>query len=110
MQTSDNGHGYRTITLTFKIDNTTTKFKTVYIHRLVGFYFNYQGYIRAKETFDNFEINHRDSNKENNTISNLEWISAKENEKYRITNNKDKNVGQNHYRASEPDEKVIEVC
>lgn len=47
--------------------------KTLYIHRLVA------------ETFlgrSNLQVNHKDENKHNNYVDNLEWISFKENMNY----------------------------
>lgn len=65
--------GYLMVSL--KIDNTQ-KFQNRYIHRLV-----------AQEWIDNpeekREVNHKDGNKINNNISNLEWVTSSENQRHR---------------------------
>lgn len=48
------------------------KYKTVYVHRLVG--------IAFVENKNNYQfLNHMDGNKSNNNASNLEWVTAQEN-------------------------------
>lgn len=62
----DNGHGYRRINL---------KGKKYLIHRLVALAF--------LPNPDNLpEVNHRDENKENNNVENLEWCTASYNTNY----------------------------
>ena len=57
------------------IRNTKThKRKDVYIHRLVAEYF-------VPNPHDKKYVNHKDCNRMNNTQSNLEWCTAKENTK-----------------------------
>lgn len=66
-------NGYLQVSL--KIDETN-KFSNRYIHRLVAIYW-----------IDNLEnkreVNHKDGNKENNNINNLEWVTSSENQKHR---------------------------
>ena len=64
--------GYQTYVLAIKNPLTSKKGKTVYAHRLVAEYFldNPNGFPY---------VHHKDENKLNNHIDNLEWISAKEN-------------------------------
>ena len=66
----DNGHGYKSVSL-WK-DN---KGKHFYVHRLVALAFvpNSNGYKY---------INHKDEDKSNNDVSNLEWCTAKYNCNY----------------------------
>lgn len=104
---SDNGHGYRSVTLNFKVDSTTTKLKTVYVHRIVCFYFNYQYYAPG------YIINHIDGIKHNNYDYNLEFVSNSENAKYRVYNdvpNCDVNRGENHYLNSIDEKTVRYIC
>lgn len=63
----DNGHGYRYITFSIK-----QKRKNYYIHRLVA-----NAFISNIENKPS--INHIDSNRSNNNVSNLEWVTVKEN-------------------------------
>ena len=70
---NDNGFGYKTSNV---YNRDTGKVKTFYIHRLVA------------ETFigcppeGKTQINHKDGDKENNVVDNLEWVSAKDNIKH----------------------------
>jgi hypothetical protein len=66
----DNGKGYRVVTLM-----TKNKRKNHYIHRLVALHF-------IDNPLNYKEINHKDGNKSNNNISNLEWISRSGNIKH----------------------------
>jgi len=64
------GKGYRAVTLT----KVTNKRKIKYVHRLIG-----------KAFIDNKglpEINHKDEDKTNNHVSNLEWCTHKYNCNY----------------------------
>lgn len=66
----DNGRGYLRLNV-----RSNCKQKTVYIHRLVANAFipNPKGYP---------EINHKDENKKNNNVDNLEWCSRVYNSNY----------------------------
>ena len=72
----DNGKGYLYVNL-FR-DNEK---KNYLIHRLVG-----EAYIPNPENLP--EINHKDENKENNCLQNLEWCDAKYNINYGTRNDK----------------------
>lgn len=74
LEPCDNGNGY----LRFNW-NTGKKKRTVYVHRLVAEYFisNPNKYI---------EINHKDENKYNNQVDNLEWCSHRHNCNYGTRN------------------------
>ena len=62
--------GYLQVSI--KIDETN-KFANRYIHRLVALYF-----IDNPE--NKREVNHKDGNKENNNVENLEWVTSSENQ------------------------------
>ena len=62
--------GYLQVSI--KIDETN-KFANRYIHRLVALYF-----IANPE--NKREVNHKDGDKENNNIDNLEWVTSSENQ------------------------------
>ena len=56
------------------------KYKKPYVHRLV-----LETYCPV-EAMEDLQVNHRDENKENNRLSNLEWMTAKENNNYGTRN------------------------
>ena len=65
--------GYLQVSLT---DKETKKQKNYYIHRVVAIHF--------LENLDNKrEVNHKDGNKLNNNVDNLEWVTPSENQKHR---------------------------
>ena len=70
----NNGNGYLYVTISIN-----GKRKNYYVHRLIAQTF-------LKEFDDKKVINHKDYNKQNNNISNLENISQKENIRYSIKN------------------------
>lgn len=71
------------------------------IHRLVALNFIINN--------DNKEqINHKDGNKQNNNICNLEWCTRKENIKHSFDNNlQNVNMGENHANTSLKNEDVV---
>lgn len=66
-------NGYLQVSIKIK---DTNKFQNRYIHRLVAQY-----WISNPEKKK--EVNHKDGNKENNNINNLEWVTPSENQKHR---------------------------
>ena len=89
---TDNGNGYLRVNIKRKSKQTT-----VYIHKLVAeaFIDNPQGYC---------EVNHKDENKTNNNVSNLEWISHIDNCNYGTRNER---VALKHGRFVRCNEKNI---
>lgn len=67
---TDNGKGYYYIKLNKK---------NYYIHRLVAQHF-------IENPYNHKCINHKDFNKHNNIVDNLEWVSQKENVLYSVKN------------------------
>lgn len=53
--------------------------RTIAVHRLVIAYFN-----EVPSNYNKLQINHKDGNKSNNCIENLEWVTPKENQQHRI--------------------------
>lgn len=72
----ENEHGYLQVSLMTQSGRVFRK-----VHRLVMLVFNY---IPGCEYL---EVNHKDGNKYNNHISNLEWATSKENKLHAIQNN-----------------------
>ena len=85
--------GYRVYGLAITDELTVSrkkKSKMLYAHRLVAEYFipnpnNYQ------------YVHHKDENKLNNCVSNLEWVSSKQNMQYHLHNNKAKKRKKTRY-------------
>lgn len=71
--------GYYTIKLW-----TSNKFKQILVHRLVA-----ETFIPNPNCLP--EVNHKDGNKENNCINNLEWVTKSENVQHAVNNNLTKN-------------------
>lgn len=65
----DNGKGYKLVSLKVQGER---KWKKCYVHRLVA-----TGYISNPK--NNPEVNHKDENKANNHVNNLEWSTRLEN-------------------------------
>ena len=67
LSTNNNGRGYMTVMLSIG-----GKQKRAYIHRLVA-----RAFIPNPENKP--EVNHKDGNKQNNCVGNLEWVTRTEN-------------------------------
>ena len=68
----DKGTGYYLVTL---VNNG--KRKNQFIHRLIAYHF-----ITNPESKP--QVNHKDGNKQNNAIDNLEWVTAQENSRHAV--------------------------
>lgn len=89
--------GYRVYSIAIKNPLTSKKGKTVYAHRLVAEYF--------LDNPNHYEyVHHKDENKLNNKISNLEWVSASKNSQEHFKANPDcrKNI-KAHYKIVDLD-------
>ncbi|MDN6167577.1 MAG: NUMOD4 motif-containing HNH endonuclease [Lactococcus lactis] len=73
MKPSNNGRGYLIVFLAGKGFRDRR-----YIHRLVAMHFLKENY------FQGAEVNHKDGDKSNNCIENLEWLSTEDNKKHAI--------------------------
>lgn len=67
MKPVDNGNGYLYVTL-----HKDNRRKNRYIHRLVAEHF-------IENPMSKRVVNHKDYNKHNNSVDNLEWVSQREN-------------------------------
>lgn len=80
--------------LRISLQNLDEKRKSFLVHRLVALAF-------IPNVNNKPQVNHKDENKENNTINNLEWVTEKENSNYGTRNKRHNNAisGQNHFRS-----------
>lgn len=85
--------GYRSVKLTF--DNS--KQQRFYVHRLVAEHFILNSDPKNK-TF----VNHKDGNKLNNNVDNLEWVSPRENNLHYYQEIKKKVKEKKHFEKSIP--------
>lgn len=94
-----NSHGYVQISLR----TVNNKNKIISIHRLVMLHF------KPIDNPDELVINHKDTNKQNNLVSNLEWCTQKYNVEHSFaTGNRE--IGENHPNAVYSDELIHEIC
>lgn len=96
LKESKAGRGYPTVALS--CDGVV---KTFYVHRLVAGHFLLNGL--NKKT-----VNHIDGNKENNHVSNLEWLSYSENNQHAVDSGL-KGSGERHYNSKLIEEMVVEL-
>ena len=89
LSSRNNGDGYLSVIL---------KNKKKYIHRLVS-----EAFISNPYNFN--EINHKDENKSNNFVNNLEWCSKKYNCNYGTRNEK---IGKNVIQYNKSMKKIKE--
>lgn len=54
-------------------------------------------------------INHKDGDQKNNNITNLEWVTQKENVDHAWNNNLNKNKGETHYLSKLSNKDVLEI-
>ena len=73
------------------------------IHRLVLKSF------KPNEDLNKTECNHKDGNKENNYVENLEWITSSENLKHAYKIGLMNHKGENHPRSKLKEQNVIEI-
>jgi hypothetical protein len=76
--------------------------KTYLVHRLIAITF-----IPNPENKP--QINHKDINKQNNNILNLEWNTYSENNKHSFSSGANKNIGEKHINSKLTKEKVREI-
>ncbi len=90
--------GYSYITLV----GNKSKSKSFFIHRLVA-----QAFLPLPKTKD-LQINHIDGNKNNNSIDNLEWVTAQENVIHALKTGL-RCSGEDHYWAKLTNAQVLEI-
>lgn len=72
------------------------------VHRLVAITF-------LDNPEDKEQVNHKDGNKKNNHISNLEWASRQENMKHAFDTGLNSNVGEKNGKARLSEKQVLEI-
>lgn len=95
---ADNGSGYLIVNV--KINNILT---CKSIHRLLG-----ENFLENK--FNYSDINHKDGNRRNNNLENLEWCSHGDNIKHSYLLGNRSAVGTNNANCKYNEEIVIEIC
>lgn len=89
-------HGYNILTLS-KNGNVSTKI----VHRLVA-----EAFINNPELKE--QVNHKDCNKLNNNLSNLEWVTPLENIRHAVENNRQRDQrGENNNMSKLTEEDVL---
>ena len=86
MSTNIRGYGYQSINISIKENGKTKKQIKYYVHRLIA-----ETLIENPNNYD--EVDHVDRNKQNNSASNLRWVSRSKNmqwnaKPFRITDKK----------------------
>ncbi len=92
----DNGKGYKRTNLC-----KNNIIKSNYIHRLVA-----EAFILNSK--NEREVNHKDGNKANNNVTNLEWCNRKENVLHSCINNLVPK-GNLHYNSKLTNEQIIQI-
>lgn len=85
LKSVDNGNGYMRLNL-YK----NGKQAKHYIHRLVA-----NAFLSNRNQLP--EVHHRDHDKTNNTLKNLEWVSSEENNSYKVVHYRKLKVGKTGY-------------
>jgi len=78
-------------------------YKKVRLHRIVA-----KAFIENQNDLP--EVNHKDGDKSNNSVANLEWVTSKQNKKHAWANNLYKNKTENHYAAVLTNTEVRKIC
>lgn len=76
--------------------------KNVRIHRLVAAAF-------LGPCPDGFEVNHKDGNKLNNRVKNLEYVTPSENSVHKLRMGLSDQIGESHYKAKLTAQQVREI-
>lgn len=92
MKPQSRQHGYLGVQLHGKGGHKTRNFKTFSIHRLVA-----EAFIENPDNLP--EVNHKDEDKTNNCVDNLEWISHRDNTVYGTAQLRGTLVGKDNPRS-----------
>ena len=92
-------YGYKFVCLMCDIG----KPRPFFVHRLL------MATYMPCENMKNLQINHKDGNKENNSLENLEWCTCSENLKHAADTGLRYLVGENHFRHLITNEQAREI-
>ena len=98
LSASDNGRGYLIYNVIINGKSTSKA-----IHRLIA-----EAFIPNPNSFP--EVNHKDANRKNNSIDNLEWCSHGYNIKYSFDLKNRSALGENNANCKNSIDKVVEIC
>ena len=96
------GEHYYHVNLT--IVEGTSKRKLFNIHRLVA-----EAFLRRDEEVELF-VNHKDGDKLNNTVENLEWVTPSQNTLHALATGLSKAIGETHGLAKYTNETIHAIC
>lgn len=102
MQTSITNRGYVSVSLSL-MNRSIKRSRSIMIHRTEMILFNW---IPGCE---NLEVNHKDGNKLNNDICNLEWLTTSKNLKHAYDYGL-RGKGENHPMCSHTEKQVRQIC
>ena len=94
----DTNHGYKRVTMSFQGQLYRCR-----VHRLVADAF-------IPNPFDLPVVNHKDGNKANNNVNNLEWVTEKENTQHAIRTGLLKMRGEDSPNCKNSEENIRHVC
>lgn len=96
-----NRYGY--LQLNFPKNDGTGKSETALVHRLIALTF-------IPNPLSLPDVNHKDGNKQNNCVSNLEWVTRQENVKHAYSMGLAHTYkGENHINAKFTNEEVLKI-
>lgn len=87
-----------------KINENNIGYKKIRVHRFELLSFDYI------DNFIEMQVNHKDGNKQNLELSNLEWITPIGNTRHGWDNGLNKNIGANNGVGKYTDEDVHKIC
>lgn len=90
--------------MTVRLRNGKVLKKCIRVHTLVALAF-----LPEREVTGRKEVNHKDGNKHNNRLDNLEWVSSLENTQHAVRTGLMDTKGSKHINAKLTDAQVLEI-
>ena len=94
-------HGYQKATVIKPKGTSGGKYKNYQVHRLVALHF-----LPGDSSLD---INHKDGNKANNDVSNLEWVTKSQNIRHALDTGLSPERGESHHAAKFSEDLINQV-